>query len=108
VHNFKEPLTITLVVPESLQGRDDLGVYWFNEEVDEWILVEGARFDDQTAMFNVDHLTLFAIMTVADRGDSVAASTLLYSLKPNRFWLLVMIPVFWFLIRRRHNKSIQG
>jgi len=108
VHNFKEPLTITLVVPELLRGRDDLRVYWSSEEVDEWTLVEDVRFDDKTATFDVDHLTLFAIMAVAEMGDNTTVSTLSDSLKPSRFWLLALIPAFWFFIRRRHNKRTQG
>ncbi|MEK7557567.1 MAG: hypothetical protein AAB538_06300, partial [Patescibacteria group bacterium] len=63
VHSLDAPITITLVVPEALQGRDDLGVYWLDEQTNEWTLVPGTEFGKGTARFSVNHLTLFAIFS---------------------------------------------
>jgi hypothetical protein len=37
IHNFSQPLKITLSVQENLVGEKDLGVYWFDTIKKEWI-----------------------------------------------------------------------
>ena len=67
VKNFSGNLTITFIVPALPSDTSSLGVYYFSNSSNEWILVPGAEFDPNTgkATFSINHLTKFAIFKVA-------------------------------------------
>jgi hypothetical protein len=98
VRAFLKPIQITLTIPNSLQGRSDLGVYYFDpvrsrardgvaspedrpipvrygasgaatsNGVDEgqglWVKISDAVFSGNSAIFSVNHLTLFGIFSL--------------------------------------------
>lgn len=66
IKTFSRPIQITFDVPEELQGRSDLGVYFFNEGLGTWEKISDATFTGKTTSFFVDHLTLFGIFSAAD------------------------------------------
>ncbi|TSC77728.1 MAG: Uncharacterized protein G01um101429_996 [Parcubacteria group bacterium Gr01-1014_29] len=66
IHNFLKPIQITLIVPENLEGRSDLGVYYFDESQGLWIKISDAVFSSSSVSFFVDHLTLFGIFSATD------------------------------------------
>ena len=66
IHNFLKPIQITFIVPESLEGRSDLGVYYFDESQRLWVKVSDTVFSGSSVSFFVDHLTLFGIFSAAD------------------------------------------
>lgn len=63
IHSFDQPIRIAFQVPEELQGRSDIGVYFFDEENQWWERVPNVQFDGNIARFYVDHLTLFGIFS---------------------------------------------
>lgn len=69
VHQFSSPITITLPVPMDLQLAHDLAVYWLNETNNQWALIPEAVFADNKAVFQVNHLTRFAIFGVIDEEN---------------------------------------
>lgn len=66
VHQFSSSITITLPVPTDLQSAHDLAVYWLNETNNQWVLIPDAVFANNKAVFQVNHLTRFAIFGVID------------------------------------------
>ncbi len=74
VKNLLRPITITLIIPEQLQNRPDLGVYYFDNIQNLWILVPNVVFSQNKAIFSVDHLTLFGIFSLS--LESSGAQTL--------------------------------
>lgn len=101
VHTFDAPLTITLSVPEPLQGADS-GVYWLEESTRAWIRIPTVSFGVSTATFTVDHLTTFAIVKVAGAPDRI----LPHSAYSAYLWFLLVIPaaiVVGVLARRRRT-----
>lgn len=81
VHSFLSPITITLPVPINLQKARDLGVYWLNEVNNQWVLIPDAVFANNKTVFQVDHLTRFAIFGVVDEEQAKTDDT--PSLKPS-------------------------
>ncbi|MBI3458653.1 hypothetical protein HY061_00080 [Candidatus Azambacteria bacterium] len=69
IHSFSEPLKITLPVPEELNGKDNLAVFWLDEAKSEWVIVLGAVFSDGKVIFEVNHLTRFAIFTIPSKQN---------------------------------------
>ncbi|MBI2450819.1 MAG: hypothetical protein HYV52_00555 [Parcubacteria group bacterium] len=66
IHTFLKPIQITLTIPNSLQGRSDLGVYYFDEGQGLWVKISDAVFSGNSAIFSVNHLTLFGIFSASD------------------------------------------
>lgn len=66
VRTFSRPIQIMFEVPEELQGRDDLGVYFLNEDTNIWEKISNVTFTGNTASFFVDHLTLFGIFSASN------------------------------------------
>lgn len=81
VHSFSSPLTITLPIPINLQTARNLGVYWLNETNNQWVLIPDAVFTNNKTVFQVDHLTRFAIFGVVDEEQAKTDDT--PSLKPS-------------------------
>lgn len=81
VHQFSSPLTITLPIPIDLQKARDLGVYWLNEVNSQWVLIPDAVFANNKAIFQVNHLTRFAIFGAVDEEQAKTDDT--PSLKPS-------------------------
>lgn len=65
VRAFSQDITITLVIPELLAGKPDLGLYFLDDAANEWVLMPDAVFSADKVTFKVNHLTLFAIFRVA-------------------------------------------
>ncbi len=66
IRAFLKPVKITLTIPEDLQDRRDLGVYYFNEADGLWVKISDAAFSGNNASFYIDHLTLFGIFSGVD------------------------------------------
>ncbi len=98
VHSFNHLLKITLVVPQSLQGRSDIGVYWFDPGSNNWVLVPDVTFTGRTASFTVAHLTRFAVL-----GDRIAVSqpTLPPKTAVNEDWLWLLVVLIVVYIAQR-------
>lgn len=64
VHNFSHPITITLPLSKNQIGKNNLGVYWLNETNWKWVLIPDAQFLDNKVVFNVRHLTKFAVFEI--------------------------------------------
>ncbi|MFA6251922.1 MAG: hypothetical protein WCX74_00730 [Candidatus Paceibacterota bacterium] len=117
IHEFLDNLKITLIVPENLRGRSDLGVYYLAESSNEWTLVPDAVFDDTSATFYVNHLTHFAILAINDKVISenkelpktipaVSATNSAVSF----FWIIVLtffVVMFVFFIARKKENNIK-
>jgi len=67
VRNFNSNLTITITLPDMPADTTGLGVYYFDDTNNEWVLVPGATFDPVSGnvIFQVNHLTEFAVI----KGD---------------------------------------
>jgi len=67
VRDFNSNLTITITLPDMPADTTGLGVYYFNDTTNEWVLVPGATFDPANGkvVFQVNHLTEFAVI----KGD---------------------------------------
>ncbi len=63
VSSFSSSLSITLTVPDMPADTTNLGVYYYNETTQKWILVPGAIFNakDKKVIFSVNHLTKFGV-----------------------------------------------
>jgi len=66
VTQFAVPIEIVIVVPEPLQGKTGLGVYFINTDSNMWERVPDVAFTEFEATFEVDHLTVFAIWAAAN------------------------------------------
>jgi len=66
VHSFSQSITITLPVSKELNGKENLAVYWLDEVKNEWIVVPDAVFLDNKVIFQVNHLTRFAIFKIPE------------------------------------------
>lgn len=44
-------VTITLPIPKNLQNVKNLGVYWFNEINEQWVLIPDAKFSSKEVIF---------------------------------------------------------
>jgi len=112
VREFFAPLKITLIVPESLVGRKDLGVYYFSDDVNEWVLISDVVFDNISASFSVNFLSRFAIFALKPdllTTDGVLPATLAVApdTSPRSFmWLYILIgALFLIWLSRRKRKS---
>ena len=108
VHSFREPLTITLVVPEQLVGSPDVGVYWFDTIHKEWVSVPGVVIHGHTVTFKVDHLTEFAILGTSTPTTSIEATsvhTQPHSRFPRFGWIVILglILIILFVKRQKHH-----
>lgn len=75
VRNFAGNLIITLTVPAQPSDTSNLGVYYFNDTSNQWVLVPGAVFNTNgTVTFQVNHLTKFAIFNVVGQPSVVAVA----------------------------------
>ena len=90
VHHFNSPITITLAIPEPLQGQG-LGVYWFDESVKSWVPVPGVTFAQSSVRFQVGHLTRFAILKERDTTIHMVAPALPASQSRNMLWLFLAL-----------------
>ena len=71
IHSFPYQLTVALPVSADLtKSALDLGVYWFNETTQQWVLISDAVFADNKATFKVNHLTKFAVFGIANEPVS--------------------------------------
>lgn len=109
IHEFPYPITITLPIPESLSGAEGLGVYWFNEENNAWVLIPDAVFSDTSVSFTVSHLTRFGIF-VFQKSDGNATTSFQVSEAPNKSaWgvliFLLTIAIFSWILQRRRRKE---
>lgn len=77
IHTFLKPIKITLNVPEFLQSRSDLGVYYFDEASNAWVKIPDAIFSNDAVSFYINHLTLFAIFSLpaGEAGTNELPST---------------------------------
>ncbi len=66
IHTFNVPITLTLPLPSNISNTNDLGVYWLDETTNEWVLIPDAVFVNGEAIFQVDHLTRFAIFSTGN------------------------------------------
>lgn len=73
IRSFLLPIRITLTVSENMEGRDNLGVYFFDEGTSEWTIIPGATFVGNKVTFLVDHLTLFGIFSIPPSADGSTA-----------------------------------
>jgi len=112
IREFSAPLKITLIVPEDLRGRKDLGVYYLADSVSEWTRIPEATFDNIGATFHVNHLTRFAIFALTPDAlakDGVPPETL--AVAPDTSsrsfnWLFIIIGVLFIIwLSRQKRKS---
>jgi uncharacterized protein (TIGR03790 family) len=63
--SFSNNLTMTFTIP-NLNNNSDLGVYYFNENSEQWLLIPDTEFDlvNNKVNFNINHLTRFAIFQI--------------------------------------------
>lgn len=61
ITSFSKLIVIKLTIPELLKGRNDLGIYFFDRNAREWVLIPEAVFSDEDVSFSVSHLTVFGI-----------------------------------------------
>jgi len=115
VREFSAPLKITLIVPEDLRGRKDLGVYYLADSVSEWTHIPEAIFDNIGATFYVNHLTYFAIFALTPdvlAKDGVPPDTLAVApdTSPRSYmWLYILIGalfIIWFFRRKIKSNKI--
>ena len=73
VREFFEDLTITLTIPDLPDDISILELYYFDDENNEWIIITGIVFGDDTITFKVNHLTQFAVFEI--RTADIAGET---------------------------------
>lgn len=64
VNSFSNPITIILPVEAELTSAKNLAVYWLNETNWQWVLIPDSVIQGNNIVFQVDHLTIFAIFEV--------------------------------------------
>lgn len=76
VHDFSQPLTITFSGLNLPADISEVGVYYFDGTIRQWVLISGAIIDPAsgTATFTVSHLTKFAVLEVEGRPLAVSAA----------------------------------
>ncbi len=115
VHNFSAPILISLLLPENMKAEKDLGVYWKDTTLNEWVQVPGVVFTDTTALFSVDHLTLFALIKAKNLPDKIPLGATAGGtpsggyLNKNVVWILIIIllgVIYWLYYKqnRRQHK----
>jgi len=112
VREFSAPLKITLIVPEDLRGRKDLGVYYLADSVNAWTHIPEASFGNIGATFHVNHLTRFAIFALTPdvlAKDGVPPETLAFApdTSPRSYvWLYIIIGTLFIIwLFRQKRKS---
>ncbi len=73
VKNFSEKITISLRVSNLPDDIGDLGVYYFADNTQRWILVPDSNFypDENSIVFTVSHLTDFAILKIIGTPEAI-------------------------------------
>lgn len=105
VTQFEKQIKITLVVPEYLRDRQDLGVYFLSDDNQPWTFVDGVVFEDTGAYFYVDHLTRYAIFAKKDVNTMDLSNTLL---KNTQYWYLLLpliLLILLILLKRRKKEQ---
>ncbi|MFA6918796.1 MAG: peptidoglycan-binding protein [Patescibacteria group bacterium] len=74
VRNFSQPLNITIIIPNLPADTTNLGVYYFDQTFQNWVLIPGATFDVATGKvnFTVNHLTKFAVFEATNSTTALA------------------------------------
>jgi hypothetical protein len=74
---FSPGIQITIAFdPTEVAAGETVAIAFYNEATGTWDFVEGTVNTDGTASFNVDHFTVFAVLTdMADQSATDAAST---------------------------------
>ena len=75
VRDFSEDLTITLTISDLPDDISTLELYYFDDENNEWIIITGIVFGDDTITFKVNHLTQFAVFEINATKASSTSST---------------------------------
>lgn len=77
ISSFSRPLTATIKIPSMPSSAANLGLYYFDEKSQKWILIQGAVFDvgSKTVTFTTDHLTVFAIFNFIGIRPIMAVET---------------------------------
>ena len=72
VKEFSNNLTVTIALPEMINNIDGLNIYYFDGSA--WILVPDVTFNSEigTAVFSVNHLTVFAVLYGNENSVAVA------------------------------------
>jgi len=72
VKDFLKEVKISLIY-SAVSDKDGLGVYWFDELSDNWILISNAVFNlsESRATFEVKHLTKFAVLKTNGKPFSI-------------------------------------
>ncbi|MFS0821462.1 leucine-rich repeat domain-containing protein [Bacillus sp. 1P02SD] len=74
VHTFVVPITLVFDVnEEQVTNPEDLKVFYFNEESEEWELIPGAVYQDGKVSVETGHFSIFAVFEVADSNDKVVS-----------------------------------
>lgn len=87
VTDFASDLSITLTIPD-LADISDLGVYYFDRTLDQWVSITGVEFDfvNNKVSFDVDHLTRFAVFQIAGLPGTIDTEEGL--IMEDSFWTL--------------------
>jgi len=87
VTNFSSNLTMTFTIPD-LSNVSNLGVYYFDRTLDQWVSIPGASFDpvNNKVSFDIDHLTRFAVFQIAGLPETIGTEEGL--IVEDSFWTL--------------------
>ncbi len=107
VHMFKEPLKISLSIPDILLGKKDLGVYWYDEVNKNWVNIPDVVFNDKSVTFFVSHLTKFAVLskTVPVQTQTPASPISSWNSYPKNLIIICVLFVLLFLLLKTNKKK---
>ncbi len=111
VHDFTQPLKITLSVPIFLAKEKNIGVYWNDTKKNDWVRVPDVTFTGTTASFYVSHLTDFAILKIPGKPERISIEIIPEKIA-NTFRNISLISasflflMFFFVQKKRKKKQI--
>ncbi|MFD2637646.1 hypothetical protein ACFSW4_02015 [Piscibacillus salipiscarius] len=74
ISEFSEPVTISFTVdPEKVQNPDNVKVYYYNEEREEWELI-GGTYEDGVVTAETNHFSTYAVFEKEDPSDEETTS----------------------------------
>ncbi|EOC99555.1 S8 family peptidase [Caldisalinibacter kiritimatiensis] len=72
VENFNSSITVTIKYDKNkVSDKNKLGVYYYNEQTEEWEYVGGKVNDDRTITFETDHFSKYVVMEYNKTFDDI-------------------------------------
>ncbi len=106
IHQLDKPIKITLIIPENLRGRNDLGVYSLTNGDNNWTRISEVVFDDTSATFQVDHFTHFAVFAANNIIETMPIASSASQSDAWSYGILIVSLLMLLLIYKSRKKKV--